>query len=63
MTTKVFFVNEQTNKKYLVTRIDQEKGEIWLKGQHKEFKEDYSKERFTRLGYKLVREEVDEQAA
>lgn len=56
---KVFFVNEKTGKKFEVVWINQETGKIRLKGQHREFDEDYSKERFVKLGYKLMKEEVE----
>lgn len=60
--TKVFFMNEKTKKKYEVIWINQTTGKIRLKGTSHEFEDDYSKERFEKLGYKLVREEVTEDA-
>lgn len=51
---KLLFVNEKTGKTYEVVRFDQEAGKVYLKGEHGvEFGEDYDKELFQRLGYKL----------
>jgi hypothetical protein len=60
---KVFFVNEKTNKEYEVIWLNKETGQIRLKGPTREFTDDYSKERFEGLGYKLVKREVEEEDA
>lgn len=61
--TKVFFKNAKTGKKYEVIWLNQETGKIRLKGPTREFTDDYSKERFQKLGYELVKEAVEEEAA
>ena len=60
MTTGVFFVNKETKKRFQVLAWNKQTGVMKLKGQHSTFSEEYSKERFERLGYVLVREELPE---
>lgn len=62
MSTKVYFKNKNTGKKYEFIRLDKEKGEITLKGQYAEFTEPFNKARFEELGYEMVREEVPDDA-
>jgi len=62
MAISVFFVNQETKKEFQVLAWNKETGVMKLKGQHSTFYEEYSKERFERLGYKLVRREVPEPA-
>ena len=50
---KLFFRNKKTDKVYEVVKLDKEKAEVTLKGEHAEFVEPYSKERFQKLGYTL----------
>lgn len=55
--TALYFVNTRTNRRYLVVRLDKEKGTITLRGEHAEFTEPYDKDRFAKLGYTLVKGE------
>ena len=48
----VYFLNEATGKKYKVVAFDKEAGTVRLKGEHGEFIEKYSRERFEKLGYR-----------
>lgn len=51
---EIVFVNEKTGKKYRVVSFDKEGGTVTLVGEHGvEFTENYSKELFQKLGYKL----------
>lgn len=54
MSTELYFENVKTKKRYKVVKLDKEAGEITLRGEYAEFTEPYSKERFQKLGYKLV---------
>ena len=51
----MYFENIKTGKRYEVVALDKEKGEIRLKDEYAEFVEPYSKERFQKLGYALVK--------
>lgn len=51
----LFFKNTRTSKEFKVIWINPETGKIRLKGSTREFEDDYSKERFIRLGYELVK--------
>ncbi len=53
-----YFKNEKTGKKYLVLSFDKEAGTVRLKGPFGEFSEPYDKDRFVKMGYKLVNEEA-----
>lgn len=55
--TTMYFQNTKTGKKYRVVSVDRDAGKITLQGSHAQFTEDYDKERFQRLGYKLIKEE------
>lgn len=55
---KVYFKNEKTGKKYEIVHLDKEKSQVKLKGEYAEFVEPYDKERFKKLGYVLVKEEI-----
>lgn len=59
----IFFENVKTKKRYKVIKLDKAKGEITLQSQYGEFTEKYDKARFERLGYALVKEEAEAQAA
>ncbi len=48
---KLFFKNVKTGKRFEVVSLDQEAGEITLKGEYATFTEKYSKERFKEMGY------------
>lgn len=51
---EIKFVNEKTGKVYRVVRFDKEAGKVVLIGEHGvEFTENYDKELFKKLGYKL----------
>lgn len=52
----LYFENAKTGKRYEVLALDNAKKEITLKGQYGQFTEPYDKERFEKLGYRLVRE-------
>jgi hypothetical protein len=62
MTMHLFFRHRQTGALYQVLRMDKEKNRIWLKSKETgtEFDEDYSKEKFEKLGYEIVKQ-VDDQ--
>lgn len=51
----LFFRNTKTGKEFKVIWINRETGKIRLKGATREFEDDYSKERFVKLGYELVK--------
>jgi ribosomal protein L15E len=61
MALKPFFVNDETGRKFEVIKLDKEKGEITLKGEYANFVEPYDKDRFLRLGYKMVKVDVPDQ--
>jgi hypothetical protein len=53
---EVVCINEKTGKKYKVLAFDKEAGTVRLRGEHGEFTEKYSKERFQQMGYTLKQE-------
>ena len=55
---EVVCINEKTGKKYKVLAFDKDAGTVRLKGEHGEFTEKYSKERFMQLGYTIKAEEA-----
>jgi hypothetical protein len=57
---KAFLVNTKTKKEYEVVGIDKEKNEVLLKGPHSTFTHPFDKEAIQRLGYTLVRREVED---
>jgi hypothetical protein len=63
MSEALFLENKTTNRKYRVIRLDKEAGKLWLKGDYGEFDVDYNKDRLKQMGYALVREQVEEEAA
>lgn len=59
-----YFVNHSTGRKFKVVDLDEEKGVITLLGERgKPFTDDYDKDKYKNLGYKLetVDEEVKEE--
>lgn len=62
MIEKVFFENKTTGKKYQVVRLDKEAGKLWLKGDYGEFDVDYDKDNLKKMGYALVKEQVEDEA-
>ena len=60
MIVKAFFVNTKTQKEYEIVGVDKEKNEVVLRGPHATFRQPFDKEQIQRLGYKLVRKEVEE---
>lgn len=53
--SEIAFENKKTGKKYKVVEFDPGAGKVKLVGEHGvEFLENYSKERFEKLGYKLA---------
>lgn len=57
--TEYYFRNTKTGKRFKVIKLDKTTGEIILKGEYSEFKEQFSKERFQKLGYVLEKESTD----
>ena len=55
---EVVCINEKTGKKYKVLAFDKAAGTVRLRGEHGEFTEKYSKERFQQMGYTLKREDA-----
>jgi glutamine amidotransferase-like uncharacterized protein len=53
--SEAYFENEKTKKRYKIIRFDPAAGTVVLRGEHAEFVEKYSKEKFQELGYALVR--------
>lgn len=51
----LFFRNTRTGKEFKVIWINPETGKIRLKGATREFEDDYSRDRFVKLGYTLVK--------
>lgn len=51
---ELYFENERTKKRYKILRFDKEAGTVVLKGEHAEFVENYDKDKFIEMGYKLV---------
>lgn len=63
---RLVFRNKATGVTYPVVRIDPKDAKerkIVLQGEHGEFVEPFSKERFEKMGYELVQEPDDEEAA
>lgn len=58
---KAYFVNEKTGRRFEILSFDQENRTVTMRGTHSEIVEPYDKERFKAMGYKLVKEEVDEE--
>lgn len=58
----LFFRNTKTGKEFKVIWINHETGKIRLSGQTREFEDDYSKERFIKLGYELVKRPKEDAA-
>lgn len=57
-----YFENTKTKKRYQIVRFDKERDEVILKGPMAEFREPYSKERFVKLGYRLIKEDEPQHA-
>lgn len=57
---KVFLVNTKTKKEYEVVGIDKDTNTMTLKGPHTTFTHPFDKEGVQKLGYTLVRREVEE---
>jgi ASC-1-like (ASCH) protein len=55
-TTKIYFRNVKTGRRYEIVRFSDDKKHVVLRGEVSEFKEPYDKERFKQLGYELERE-------
>jgi hypothetical protein len=53
MTTKVYFRNTKTGRRFEVVGVSPDKTEITLKGEYGKFTEPYDKERFKKIGYVL----------
>jgi len=67
---RIFFENSKTARRFEVISFDKENGTVTLQGSHGLIQEDYDKDKFKALGYKLVKvedetadpeEEVDEE--
>lgn len=63
MTGTLYFENVRTKKRYRVVALDKAKKEVTLKGELSEFTEPYDRERFEKLGYRLVKEGDDGEGA
>ena len=57
---KIYFTNAQTGKRYEVVAWDKETNKVTLSNDGATFVEEYSKERFKRLGYKLEKVENED---
>lgn len=55
---KLFLEHRETKRRYSVIGFDKEAGTIRLKGEVAEFDEPFDKERLTRMGYDLKKEEA-----
>jgi hypothetical protein len=55
--SELYFENTKTGKRYKVLGLDKLKHEVTLQGPHAKFTEPYDKERFEKLGYRLVKED------
>ena len=55
MTEKLYFENVETHTRFELVEINEDQTEVKLRSEYGEFYEEYSKERFKQLGYKLVR--------
>lgn len=51
----MFLEHTQTGRRYEIVGVSEDKTKITLKGEHGTFEEDYDKDKFKQLGYKLVR--------
>lgn len=62
MGERLFFVNDQTKRKYEVVGKDPETEELILKGCETgvEFKQKFDKKQFKGLGYRLEKEEASD---
>jgi hypothetical protein len=63
MIEKLFLENKTTGRKYKVLRFDKEANKLWLTGDYGEFDVEFDKENLKKMGYALVREQVEEEAA
>lgn len=63
MTGALYFENVRTKKRWRVLALDKVKKEVTLKGELAEFTEPYDRERFEKLGYRLVKEGDDGESA
>jgi hypothetical protein len=59
----VYFENGKTKKRFKVLKIDKAANTIMLQGEYGTFSEPYNKERFQKMGYKLVQVDGDAPAA
>jgi ABC-type transporter MlaC component len=57
--TSLYFKNKETGKRYKVISLDKTRGVVILQGEHAQFEEPYSKERFQEMGYVLEKEDDD----
>lgn len=57
--TEYYLKNLRTGLRYKIIRHDKATNEVVLKGEYAEFVEPYDVQRFKKMGYKLVTEEID----
>ena len=57
---KIFFENTKTGKRYELVGMAADRSTVTLKGEYSEFTEPYDKERFKKLGYRLVNVDTPE---
>lgn len=55
--SKLYFENVHTKRRFEIVRLNRETNRITLRGQHAMFDEDYDKDRFQAMGYRLVQGE------
>ena len=53
----LYFENTKTGRKYRVLKLDKTANTITLEGSRAQFTEPYDKEKFAKMGYKLVQVE------
>lgn len=58
MAQRIFFEHTKTGKRYEVLGFDEANGTVTLKGVADAFNEPFNRERFEKMGYKLVREDI-----
>ena len=56
MAETLYFKHTKTGKRFRIVSLDQRTGKIVLEGENSRFVDQYDKERFKAMGYKLERE-------
>lgn len=60
MADTLYFEHTKTGKRFRIVSLDQRTGKIVLEGENSRFVDQYDKDRFKAMGYRLVRESTED---